>query len=75
MLRHTQHYCHASPHFCTGLQLLPVLTPPCACPAAGMNGHGCAGQRRPKKDAPHEMELQCTLEELYKGTTRRMKIR
>lgn len=45
--------------------------------SAGMNGHGgCGAQaRRPKKDAPHEMELPCSLEELYKGTTRRMKIR
>lgn len=41
----------------------------------GMNGHGGCQQRRPKKDAPHEMELQCSLEELYRGTTRRMKIR
>lgn len=48
----------------------------------GMNGHPGGGmggmgqhQRRPKKDAAHEMELQCTLEELYRGTTRRMKIR
>ena len=42
--------------------------------AAGMNGHA-GGHRRPKKDAPHEMELHCSLEELYRGTTRRMKIR
>lgn len=41
-----------------------------------MNGHGGHGHqhRRPKKDAAHEMELQCTLEDLYKGTMRRMKI-
>ena len=43
----------------------------------GMNGHGGGGHqaRRPKKDAAHEMELQCSLEDLYRGTTRRMKIR
>lgn len=48
----------------------------------GMNGHGGGahgggggGARRPKKDAPHEMELECSLEDLFKGTTRRMKIR
>ena len=55
----------------------------------GMNGHGAGcppgphghshqqqhQQRRAKKDAAHEMELQCSLEELFKGTTRRMKIR
>lgn len=54
----------------------------------GMNGHGAGcppgphghghhqqhQQRRAKKDAAHEMELQCSLEELFKGTTRRMKI-
>lgn len=43
--------------------------------AAGMNGHAGGQPRRPKKDAPHEMDLQCSLEELYRGTTRRMKIR
>lgn len=36
------------------------------------NGH--AAPRRPKKDAPIEIKLPCTLEELYKGNTRRMKI-
>lgn len=41
---------------------------------SSMNGGQCGGQRRPKKDAPHEMELQCSLEELYHGTTRRLKI-
>ncbi|PSC70447.1 dnaJ-like protein subfamily B member 1-like [Micractinium conductrix] len=43
----------------------------------GMNGHGGHGhhhQRRSKKDAAHEMQLQCSLEDLFKGTTRRMKI-
>ncbi|KAI7838345.1 hypothetical protein COHA_007913 [Chlorella ohadii] len=40
----------------------------------GMNGHAGGQPRRPKKDAPHEMDLQCSLEELYRGTTRRMKI-
>jgi DnaJ family protein B protein 4 len=42
-----------------------------------MNGHGhhhAAPPRRPKKDAAHEMQLPCTLEELHAGTTRRMKI-
>lgn len=38
-----------------------------------MNGHH--HQRRPKKDAAHEMQLECSLEDLYRGTTRRMKIR
>ena len=40
----------------------------------GMNGHGHPHQRRPKKDAAHQMTLPCTLEELYTGRTRRMKI-
>jgi len=39
----------------------------------GMNGHSHA-PRRPKKDAAHEISLPCTLEELYTGITRRMKI-
>lgn len=43
--------------------------------SAGMNGHAGGQSRRLKKDAPHEMDLQCSLEELYRGTTRRMKIR
>ncbi len=38
----------------------------------GMNGH--PGHRAPRKDAPHQMSLPCTLEELYTGRTRRMKI-
>ena len=39
---------------------------------AGMNG---SSQRRPKKEPPVEQSLTCTLEELYKGNVRRMKIR
>lgn len=40
-----------------------------------MNGHHHqGGPRRPKKDASHEMPLPCTLEELYTGSTRRMRI-
>jgi DnaJ homolog subfamily B member 4 len=38
----------------------------------GMNGH--SHHHRPKKDAPHQMSLPCTLEDLYTGRTRRMKI-
>ena len=55
----------------------PVTSHPLV-PRPGMNGHGGHGhhhQRRSKKDAAHEMQLQCSLEDLFKGTTRRMKIR
>ena len=44
----------------------------------GMNGHthGCGGRAgRRKKDPPIERTLQCSLEELYRGSTRKMKIR
>ena len=38
-------------------------------------GGGSGSLRRPKKDPPIEQALACTLEELYKGSVRRMKIR
>lgn len=42
----------------------------------GMNGghgmHHGGHHRRPKKDPPHEHRLQCTLDELYNGTTRKL---
>lgn len=42
----------------------------------GFGGHRMngGGPRRPKKDATHEMKLPCTLEELYTGSCRKMKI-
>ena len=40
-----------------------------------MNGGGGGSMnRRPRKDPPHQMSLPCTLEELYTGRTKRMKI-
>ena len=39
-----------------------------------MNGHHHRQPQRPRKDAAHQMQLPCTLEELYAGRTRRMKI-
>lgn len=45
----------------------------CAPPCAGINGS--SARRAPKKDPPIEQTLACTLEELSKGSVRRMKIR
>jgi DnaJ-class molecular chaperone len=45
-------------------------------PFGGMGGMGGMGGRPqgPRKDPPIEVKLACTLEELYSGTTKKMKI-
>lgn len=40
----------------------------------GMGGMGGGAPGRPRKDPPIEQALGCTLEELYKGSTRKMRI-